>query len=413
MSSPSSIHRTTLANGVRVLVEPLYHVQSTAIGLWCTTGSRHEHDSEAGITHFIEHMLFKGTTRRTAKQIAESIEGRGGVLNAFTDKEQTCYYARVLADDVPNAIDVLTDMVTHSQLDGEELAREKGVVLEEIRQREDDPGDFVHEVFLNDRWGQHPLGKPIIGTSESVSSFERDDLVAYMDRRYTGGNLILSIAGHVDPDAVVELAEHYLGNVKPGAERPPLTKPIGHPVIKEMPKDVEQVHFAIGTDSCGVTDPAVHRTAVLDGVLGSGMSSRLFQEVREKRGLAYSIGTYTLPYSAGGAFVVYGGTSASTWTQVQEVVRFELNRLITEGLEDGELERIKRQMKGNMVLALEGMNSRMMRMSRNEIHHGREIPVEETLAKIDAVTKVDVSSLAKEMFADDRMSTAAIGPFGA
>lgn len=413
MTVPSNLHRTTLSNGVRVLVEPLHHVQSAAIGLWCTTGSRHELDHEAGITHFIEHMLFKGTTRRTAKQIAESIEGRGGVLNAFTDKEQTCYYARVLADDVANAIDVLTDMVTHSQLDAEELNREKGVVLEEISQREDEPSDYVHEVFLSDRWGEHPLGKPVIGTSESVSSFERDHLVEYMGRRYTGGNLILSVAGHVDPATVVELAEHYLGNVQPGAERPPVSRPQGRAAKTEVAKDVEQVHFAIGTDSCGVTDPHYFRTAVLDSVLGSGMSSRLFQEVREKRGLAYSIGTYTLPYSAGGAFVVYGGTSVTTWPQVQEVIRNEFDRLMQEGLEEGELDRIKRQMKGNLVLALEGMNSRMMRMSRSEIHYGREVPLEETLAKIDAVTADEVATLAKELFQEDRISTAAIGPFGA
>src|SRR6185503_13390277 len=203
----SNIVKKTLPNGVRVLIEPVTSVQSAAIGLWCRTGSSHEEDREAGITHLIEHMLFKGTEKRTAKDIAEAIEGRGGSLNAFTDKESTCYYCRVLADDVENGIDVLSDMMRHSLIDPKELKMEESVVLEEIKRGEDEPSDHVHEVHLEERWGKHPFGKPVIGTRESVSSFERSHLTAYMDRRYRGGNVLLGVAGNVDPELVGKWAE--------------------------------------------------------------------------------------------------------------------------------------------------------------------------------------------------------------
>lgn len=405
------ISKFELENGVRVLVEPVTHVKSLAIGLWCTTGSRHENENEAGITHFIEHMLFKGTKGRSAHQIAQEIEGRGGVLNAFTDKEQTCYYCRVLMDDVETAVDVLSDMVANSMLDPEELEREKGVVLEEIKRSEDEPSDHVHELHLEGRWGHHPLGKPVIGTSESVSSFARDDLVTYMDRRYRGKNLILSAAGNVDPEQFRALANQKLGGFQGSNDAPPLTRPKGGGGKMEHAKDVEQVHFCIGGDSCAVTDDAIYPMAILDATLGSGMSSRLFQEIREKRGLAYAVGSYNLSYSAGGAFTVYGGTGRKSWDQVQELVRTEFDKVMRDPIPADELARVKKQISGNMVLALEGMNSRMMRMTRNEIHFGREVPIEETLAKIDAVTADQVLELAASVLDAQAVSTTAIGPF--
>ncbi len=405
------IHKTVLDHGVRVLVEPLTHVHSAAIGLWCRTGSRHETEQEAGITHFIEHMLFKGTESRTAKQLAESIEGRGGLLNAFTDKEQTCYYCRVLSDDAANGIEILSDMLTHSLLDAEELGREKGVVLEEIKRSEDEPGDHVHEIHLQKRWGQHPLGKPVIGTSESVSSFQRDDLVKYMERRYRADNIVLAVAGNVDPEAVVAQARELLGGFAAGGEAEPMAKPGGQAQKTEVAKDVEQVHFCIGTESVSLYDDEIYTCSVLDMILGGGMSSRLFQEVRERRGLAYAIGSYNLPYSAGGAFTVYGGTGRQTWEQVQEVVRGELNKLAKDGPTDDEITRAKVGLRGNILLALEGMNARMMRMAKNEINFQRDIPIEETIGKIEAVTHARLVEMAQRMFTDELISTTAIGPF--
>jgi predicted Zn-dependent peptidase len=406
------IQKFTLDNGVRVLVEPVSYVRSAAIGLWCKTGSRHEYDYEAGITHLIEHMLFKGTKRRTAREIAEAIEGRGGALNAFTDKESTCYYCRVLSDDVANGIDVLSDMMMNSLIDAEELEREESVVLEEIKRSEDEPGDHVHELHLQERWGDHPLGKPIIGTKESVSGFQREHLLTYMGRRYRGDNVLLSVAGNVNPDEVLRAAQEWLGGIPIGGEQVSIGRPEGKAAKKEIGKDVEQVHFCIGTDGCSLFDDDLYTLAVLDGALGGNMSSRLFQEIRERRGLAYAVGSYSLTYSAGGAYTVYGGTSMQHWPLVQELVRKEFDSVISNGLEAEELERVKRNISGNIVLALEGMSSRMMRMAKNELHHGRDIPIDETIAKINGVSNDEVARLAGTILPESRVNITAIGPFG-
>lgn len=406
----SNIVKTTLSNGVRILVEPVESVRSAAIGLWCKTGSSHELNREAGITHLIEHMLFKGTERRSAKDIAEAIEGRGGALNAFTDKESTCYYCRVLSDDVENGIDVLTDMMLHSKIDPKELIMEESVVLEEIKRGEDEPSDHVHEVHLGARWGDHPFGKPVIGTRESVSGFLREDLAGYMERRYRGNNVLLGVAGRVDPEEVKAWAQARLGDIPAGGEDEAISRPLGEKKETYVGKDIEQVHFCIGTDGTSIYDNELYVSAVLDAALGGSMSSRLFQEIREKRGLAYAVGSYTLSYTAGGAFTVYGGTAQETWGQVQELVRSEFDKVMKDGLDDEELQRTKRHICGNIVLALEGMSSRMMRMSKNELFHGRDIPIEETVGKINAVTNEQLIELARRNLNPDRVSTTAIGP---
>lgn len=406
----SDIKKFVLPNGVRVLVEPFTHVKSAAVGLWCRTGSRHEHHNEAGITHLIEHMLFKGTPKRTAKQIAEEIEGRGGALNAFTDKESTCYYCRVLMDDVANGVDVLTDMMRNSLIDPDELKREQGVVLEEIKRSEDEPSDHVHDLHLQNRWKNHPLGLPIIGTPESVASFKRDDIKTYMDRQYRGDHVLLSIAGNVDPDEIVKLAETELGSIPAGNNDPEVPRPTGVARNDFVEKDVEQIHFCIGTDGASLYDEDYYTQAVFDGALGGSMSSRLFQEIREKRGLVYAIGSYSLSYTAGGAYTVYGGTGVENWPLVQEIVRQEFDKVMKDGLETEELARTKRNLSGNLVLALEGMSGRMMRMSRNELTHGREITIEETLRKIDAVTNEQIVEVANRILDPALVSTTAIGP---
>ncbi len=408
----SNLNKFTLDNGVRILVEPVSHVKSAAVGLWCKTGSRHERDDEAGITHLIEHMLFKGTDKRTSKQIAESIEGRGGVLNAFTDKESTCYYCRVLSDDVANGTDVLTDMMLHSKFDPKELETEEGVVCEEIKRSQDEPSDHVHELHLEYRWGQHALGKPIIGTEESVLSFRRENIVAYMDRQYRAENVLLSVAGNVDPEEVRQVAQEVLGKLPSGVTDSMPSRPEGKGGTHEIAKDTEQVHFCIGSDGISIYEEELLPVmSILDSALGGSMSSRLFQEVREKRGLVYSIGSYTLTYGAGGAYTVYGGTSKKNWDEVKELVRKEFNKLMSDGLETDEFERVKRMLAGNLVLALEGMSSRMMRMSRNELNFQREVTVEESLERLNRVTNNQVRDLANRILTEDLVSTTAIGPF--
>ncbi len=408
----SNIQKIILDNGVRILVEPVTHVQSAAIGLWCRTGSRHELDTEEGITHLIEHMLFKGTPTRTAKEIAESIEGRGGMLNAFTDKESTCYYCRTLSDDAVNGIEVLTDMMLHSNFDPEELEREEEVVCEEIKRSVDEPGDHVHELHLEYRWGRHALGKPIIGTEESVRSFRRDHILSYMDRRYRAENVMLSVSGNVDPDQIRAAAETTLGKLPSGVTNSQVERPLGTKAMNEVSKDTEQVHFCIGTDGISMYDEVdIPVMSILDSALGGSMSSRLFQEVRERRGLVYSIGSYTLTYGAGGAYTVYGGTSKKNWEEVKEITRREMDKVMQDGLSEAELERVKRSLAGNLVLALEGMNSRMMRMSRNEFNYERQITVEEALERLNKVTNSQVMELANRILTEERVSTTAIGPF--
>jgi predicted Zn-dependent peptidase len=402
----------TLSNNVRVLVEPVDYVQSVAVGLSCKTGSRHEHEHEGGISHLIEHMVFKGTPKRTAKQIAEDIEGRGGTLNAFTDKEMTCYYFRSLAEDVATGLDVISDFVLNPLLDPQELEKEKGVVLEEIKRSEDDPAEHVHELHYINRWGNHPLGNPVIGTPESVSSFSAENLKSYLNRQYIAENVVLSVAGNVKPEHFRDLAEEKLKAFEAGTVATEPTRPAGRQSTNEISQDIEQVHFCIGTDACSLYDfDEIYVLSVLDGILGGGMSSRLFQEIREKRGLVYSVGSYCLNYSSGGAFTVYGGTNKNAWAEVQTLVRKEFDKLMQGDISIDELEKVKQNISGHLVLGLEAMSSRMMRMTRQELFYKRNIPVEETLSQIKAVTIDNVVKLANKLFDERLISTTAIGPF--
>lgn len=356
-------------------------------------------------------MLFKGTAKRSALQIAEEIEGRGGALNAFTDKENTCYYCRVLAEDTEVGIDVLADMVCDSALAEEEMEREKGVVLEEIKRSDDEPSDHVHELHIQALWKDSPFGKPVLGVPDTVSSFSPDDLRNYMARRYNGATILLAVAGNVDPEDVRNWAEESLGGIPAGDRGNGLARPEGAAGENIIAKDIEQVHFCIGGDGVSMHDDDRYAAIVMDGVLGSGMSSRLFQEVREKRGLAYAIGSYMLSYSTGGAFTVFGGTGMKTWQQVQDIVRSEFDKLMKSGAPDGELEKVKKNFAGHVVLALESTSTRMMRMARNEINYGRQIPVEETLDAVRAVTNDQLMTIANRVLSKDNTSTTAIGPF--
>jgi predicted Zn-dependent peptidase len=405
-----SFQKSILPNGVRVLTETVGHVGSVSIGLWAKTGSSDERDSEAGISHLIEHMLFKGTETRTAQQIAKEIEGRGGSFNAFTDKQVTCYYCTLLAQDAEVGVDVLADMALRSKLDASDLAKEKQVVIEEIRRGEDDPESQVFEVHMSNRWGNHQLGRPIIGTRESVASFERQNLKDYMDRRYCGGHLILAAVGNVTHDEILKWAEEKMASALPGSESTELDRPTGAPGSRYDGKEIEQVHFCIGGDGPAIFDEDFYSAQLMNEILGGGMSSRLWHEVRETRGLAYSIGSYYGAYTAGGAMVVYGGTSRSTWDEVQEVVAEELTKLGSEGPDEEELELAKRSLIGSLVISLEGTGSRMRRMARQELLFSRQIPVEETVAKLNAVTAKNVRETAATRLSPSLLTTTAIGP---
>lgn len=405
------VSKFVLGNGVRVLCEPLDHVQSVSIGIWCQTGSRDEAAEEAGISHLIEHMLFKGTTTRTAEDIAQSIEGRGGYLNAFTSREETCYYARVLEDDVANAVETLGDMYVNSLFDASELELEKGVVQEEIRKGNDSPEELVHDLYHRNRWGSHPLGLSIIGTHDSVGSFGREDLVGYVGRRYSGANTLVCASGKLDAEAVRDAAEEALSSLGGDDGQRPVSPPADHAGEFLQEHGSEQVHFCIGGGGISKGDPRRHAAWVFDALMGGSMSSRLHMEIREKRGLVYSVGSYLASYADGGTWVIYGGTSPAKFGEVRSIVATELAKIREDLVGDEELERAKRMLKGSIVMGLEATSTRMRRLAANEIVFGRHVPVEEVIAEIDAVSSNQVRAVARELADEASINTTALGKF--
>lgn len=405
------IEITRLPGGVRVVSEEVTHVQSVAIGLWVGVGSRYEERPVRGITHLIEHMLFKGTARRTARDLADEVESRGGRLNAFTDKEYTCYYVRALAEHAEVALDVLCDMLLNSLLDAEELRREKNVVLEEIKRHEDSPEDAVHDLFASAIWKSHPLGRPTIGTTRTVVSLEPEDLRSYMRRHYTPDRVVVAASGNLPHGQLVEMVARHLGSLSGPLHRYIVRAPRPSCESRRIRKRTEQVHFCLGTQGFAHGDDDRYTLSVIDTAVGGTMSSRLFQEIREKRGLAYSIGTYSVSYRESGLFAVYGGTSLETFDQVVDLARAQLADVAEKGLTEEEIRSAKMHVRGALVLGLEGMNSRMTRMGSAMIHLDRVVPMAEVLAKIEAVTTDDVIRVARSIFHPDRMTLTAIGPF--
>jgi predicted Zn-dependent peptidase len=407
-----NIELTTLPNGVRVVSETVPYVQSASIGLWVGAGSRDEEKPTHGITHFIEHMLFKGTQRRSAREIADEIESRGGHLNAFTGKEATCYEARVLAEHTPLAMDVLTDMLRHSLLDPEELEREKRVVIEEIKMYEDTPEELVHELFEQTLFGAHPLGKSIIGTEQTVAGFSRDDLECYMAIRYRPDRIIVAAAGNLEHKELVKLAAAALGDLDGMA--PPRRKRRPKPSGKSKrvrKRDIEQTHFCLGSCAYSKAEKQRYALSILNNVLGGNMSSRLFQEIREKRGLVYNIGSYGRTYQDGGFFCVYGGTSPETFPQVVALTRAEFENVKQDGLTDDELAKAKTQVRGALVLGLESMSARMNRYGDSLLSYGRVIPMAEILKEYEAVTHESIAKVAEQILNDAALTQTAIGPF--
>ena len=402
--------RTVLPNGVTVVTEPMDHVRTVALGVWIAAGSRYEDAGHSGVSHFIEHILFKGTATRSALAIAEAMDAIGGQLNAFTDKEHTCYYLRVLSGHLAEGMAILADMLLHPAMDPEAVEKERQVLAEEIKMYEDAPDDLVHDVFAETLWPAHPLGRPISGSLASLEGLARDDLHAYMAERYRPDAVLVTAAGLLDHEQIVALAGQALGEWSGHAV------PVGH--VPPHPqratayrsKEIEQVHLCLGVPGLPQAHPDRYALAVLDSALGSGMSSRLFQEIREERGLAYSISSYQAAYADAGAFVVYAGTSPQA---AREVVRLTLAGLVRarDGLAVEEVARAKESLKGNLMLALETPGSRMSKLARSEQYFGRQITLDEIIADVDAVRREDVRRLAEELLVPDRLALAAIGPF--
>lgn len=402
--------KTTLPNGLRVLTEWMPAVRSATVGIWADVGSAVEVRERRGISHLVEHMLFKGTTRRTARQIAETMDGVGGNLNAFTDKETTCYYAKVIDRHVPLALDVLADMFRNSTFEAPDLAKEQKVVLEEIKMYDDSPDELIHDVFLQTMWSGSSLGEPTIGFAETVTGVTPDDLRAHMRAHYAPNSVVVAAAGNVEHDRFVELVcEQFDGFdgacVLPEAERP-ATTPSRHVRYKES----EQAYVVLGTRGIDIRDDRRYALSLLDTVLGGGMSSRLFQEIREQRGLVYSVYSFQAAYRGAGLFGVFAGTSPENVQACIDVIVDQFGRVRNEPISPDEFQLAKEHIKGNLTLSLEASSSRMIRLGRNEFALGRHVSAEEIERRIDAVTAAEVHELARELLVDENLGLCIIGP---
>jgi predicted Zn-dependent peptidase len=412
------VSRTVLPGGLRVVTESLPAVRSVALGIWVGVGSRDEDHAHAGATHYLEHLLFKGTKRRTALEISAEMDAVGGEMNAFTAKEYTCYYARVLDADLPLAVDVLSDMVTSSLITPKDVDAERNVVLEEIAMNDDDPTDTAHEAFTAKLFGDTPLGRPILGTADSINGITREQIFEHYQARYTPEDLVVAAAGNLDHETVVQLVAQAFGPVLNHAAEPapprlngsrpaPRAEGTGTTLVS---RGIEQANLVLGCEALSRTDDRRFALGVLNAAFGGGMSSRLFQEVREKRGLAYSVYSFAAQHADTGMWGIYVGCLPAKADEVLGICTEEITRVVEGGLTDAELARGKGQVRGSIVLGLEDPSSRMSRLGKSELVYPRLEPVDEVLAAIDGVTHDDIRAVAGEILTRPR-TLAVVGPF--
>lgn len=404
--------KTVLPNGVRIITEEIDYVRSVSVGLWVGAGSRDEREGYEGISHFIEHMLFKGTKNRTARELAESLESVGGQLNAFTTKEYTCFYAKVLDEDMDLANDVLSDMFFNSLFDEKEIEKEKKVVIEEIKMYEDSPDELIHDLFSEYVWNDHPLGKPILGTEESIHGLSREKIMDYLGHHYAPENLVIAVAGKIDHEDIIKKLAPIYGEFKRGGIRILEGTPKGQTIHRYNTKDTEQMHLVMGVPGLGQDDEDIYPMHIINNVLGGGLSSRLFQEVREQRGLAYSVYSYHSTYVDSGMFAIYAGTTPDNTQEVVECILAELQKMKNEGITADELAKTVAQVKGSLYLGLESVSNRMSRLGKTELSYNRVISPEEMVEKLEKVTLEDVKRVMNRLWVKDKFSLVMMGPAG-
>ncbi|KAB0664850.1 insulinase family protein [Oryzomonas japonica] len=405
------INSTLLPNGVRLISQRAEHMHTVSIGIWVANGTRHESTDNNGIAHFIEHLLFKGTKRRTARQISHEIDSMGGILNAFTGHEYVCYYAKVLASFLPRVTDLLTDIFLHSNFPADEIERERKVILQEIKMRDDAPEECIHDRFHQSFWKGHPLGLSVLGSEETISRLSRNDIVTYKQDHYRPEDIIISAAGNVNHAELVTLMEaafsgissHGVPAATAGAVSPPGRG------INLIERDLEQSLICLGTRALPQNHPDRYALFLLNTILGGGMSSRLFEEVREKKGLAYSVYSYVIAHADSGSLVVYAGTEQKHCREVIDIALREMGRLKREAVPADELDSAREQLKGKILMSLESTDSLMTRLARNEIYLQRYQPVEEVLAGFDAVGADDIMTLASELFDGSKLNLEVMG----
>lgn len=402
--------REVLDNGLRLITEAMPHVRSVSIGVWLTRGSRHEGDARAGIAHFVEHMLFKGTERRSAEDLAQAIDSIGGQLDAFTAKEYASYYIKVLDEHLPLAVELLSDIILRPAFSEEEIEREKKVILEEFKMVEDTPDDLVHEVFTQHFWEGHPLGRPILGTREAVEGLTRSAIRDYFGDAYVAGNLVIAAAGNLQHERLRDLVAGAFAALPRAGADADQAPPAVVPQVIVRTKEIEQSHVCLGTTAYPQKHDDRYVSYVLNTVLGGSMSSRLFQNIREKRGLAYSVFSSLSAYRDAGALTVYAGCGADQVDEVIDLTVQELRGLKEAAMPEAELRRAKDHLKGSLMLSLENTASRMSHLARQEIYFERYFSLDETLEGVERVTAADVQRVAGELFADGTLGVTVLGP---
>lgn len=402
--------RSTLPNGIRVITERIPTVRSASVGLWVGVGSSHEEPPLRGISHCIEHMLFKGTRTRSARDIAEFMDSVGGNLNAFTDKETTCYHARIVDSALSVTIDLIGDMFLNSVFDPVELRKEQQVIVEEIRMYDDSPDEVANDLFIRSVWAGSPLGEPTIGYEQTVNAVTREYILTYMRQRYTPGSVVLTAAGNVDHDAMAAQALTLFGGMSGHDMLGDPSEPQFVPAAVVQRKESEQVYVLFGAEGTNARDDRRYALSLLDTILGGGMASRLFHEIREARGLAYSVYSSHNPYRNAGLLTVAATTSPKNAREVVSLIRQELANMAERGVSSAELARAKQHVKGGMLLSLESTGTRMLRLGRSELNIGRHVPVQEIIERIDAVAKEEVDALARLFFAPNKLALTVVGP---
>jgi predicted Zn-dependent peptidase len=402
--------RDVLDGGLRLITETMPHVRSVTIGVWLTRGSRHESDERGGIAHFVEHMLFKGTDSRSAEDIAQAIDSIGGQLDAFTAKEYASYYIKVLDEHVPLAVELLSDIVRRPAFAADEIEREKKVILEEIKMVEDTPDDLVHELFTQHFWEGHPLARPILGSPETVEALNRATILDYFGRAYVAPNMIISAAGNLNHDRVRDLVLQAFNGLTPKAETPNGPVPRVSPQVTVREKELEQSHLCLGTNSYPQSHDDRYVSYILNTVLGGSMSSRLFQNIREKRGLAYSVFSGLSAYRDAGNITIYAGCANEAVGEVIDLCVEELKILKRTPVPDAELRRAKDHLKGSLMLSLENTASRMSHLARQEIYFDRHFGLDETLAGVEAVSTADIQRVAADLFSNGSLAATVVGP---
>jgi predicted Zn-dependent peptidase len=410
VATTRDIQRRVLPNGLIVITEMMPHVRSVSVGIWVNNGSRREVAAENGTAHFLEHMVFKGTHRRSAEDIAREMDSVGGMLDAFTSKEQICFNAKVLDEHLPIAFDVLADLVLRPKLDADDVKKERQVVLEEIKMDLDNPEYMLHDIFTRGFWPEHSLGRPILGTPETVKQFSKEGLSGRFQKWFAPDQIVVTAAGNVTHEQVMALAEREFGQLKPSGEAEPESAPkTAAPIHLETKRDLEQVHLCIGVPCVPLADERRFAVAVLNNLLGGGMSSRLFQNIREKQGLAYAVFSELTPYSDAGMLSVYAGTAKETLGKVLDMTIAEFRAMKESPVTDEELLRAKNHLKGSLMLSLESTSSRMSNLARQELYFHRFSTLDEILSAIEAVTQEQVQGLAQQFFQPEKIAVTVLG----